>query len=52
MTERDVWLGRMMKPGFITEAVAAIQVAALQQHVKLNAEPWEIAKAIGELMEE
>ena len=42
----------MRKPGFLTEAVAAIQTAAMQQRVKLNAEPWEIARAIGQLMEE
>lgn len=52
MTESDHWLGQLRKPGFLTEAVAAIQTTALEHQAKLNAEPWEIAKAIGKLMEE
>lgn len=52
LTDADHWIAQLRKPGFITEAVAAIQTAALQERVKLKAEPWEIARAIGEMMEE
>ncbi len=52
MTEADHWTAQLRKPGFLTEAVAAVQIAAMQQRVKLRAEPWQIAQALGAMMEE
>lgn len=52
MTDPDHWIAQLRKPGFLTEAVAAIQAAALAHETKLAAEPWEIARAIGQMMEE
>lgn len=52
MTEQETWTARLMKPGFVTEAVAAVQIAAMQAGVELKAAPWEIAKAAASWMED
>lgn len=50
--EADHWTAQLRKPGFLTEAVAAVQIAAMETGVELKAAPWEIAKAAASWMED